>query len=93
MASNAPGSLLRLDCRLPNAVSQLRQAKDSTLLLEDVAALPYKDQCLLLDWLQYARGNCRLIATVSDRAALVSSVSTGSFSNHLHYRIALTLNI
>jgi DNA-binding NtrC family response regulator len=65
-------------------------ARLSTLILHDVAALPFDDQRRLSDWLERAAGRTQVVSTT--RTSLFARVEDGTFLDTLYYRL-ITVNV
>jgi hypothetical protein len=61
------------------------KARSGTLILHEVGALAYADQCRLGDWMERARGRTQVVST-SERA-LLPRVEAGMFIDTLYYRL------
>ena len=65
-------------------------ARLSTLILHDVALLPFDDQRRLSDWLERAAGRTQVVSTT--RTSLFPRVEDGTFLDTLYYRL-ITVNV
>jgi hypothetical protein len=57
----------------------------STLIIEDVGALPLHDQHQLFDWMTATMGRTQIVSTTA--SALLPLVETGAFIEALYYRL------
>jgi hypothetical protein len=60
-------------------------ARLSTLILHDVASMPFDDQRRLADWLERAAGRTQVVATT--RTPLLPRVDAETFHHTLYYRL------